>query len=161
MAAVVPASRASWVILRAAAGPTVIVGVLAIVLAGVLRGWGGVLAAVLGTVVVLAFFAIGQYVLGIILERNPESAMTAALVLYLVKVVLLFALIAVFQGSPSFDSRTFALTILACTLTWTCAEVWALGRTRMLVVEPGSGPGTAPPDHARSAAPPASIDGDA
>ncbi len=141
VAAVVPASRATRVILRAAAGPTVIVGVLAMALAGVLRGWSGVLAAALGAVVVLAFFAVGQYVLGVILERNPESAMTAALVLYLVKVVVLFALIAVVRGAPGFDSRAFALTILACTLTWTCAEVWALGRTRMLVVEPGSGPG--------------------
>lgn len=137
-----------------------IVGILAVVLAGVLRGWSGVLAAALGAVVVLAFFAVGQYVLGVILERNPESAMTAALVLYLGKVVLLFALIAVFRGFPAFDSRTFALTILACTLTWTFAEVWALGKTRMLVVEPGSGPGRQPTQEDRTTVPPLSSDGD-
>lgn len=137
-------------ILRAAAGPTVIVGVVAVVVAGALRGGSGALAAVLGALVVLGFFAVGQYVLGVILERSPESAMTAALGLYLVKVMLLFALIAVFRGFAGFDSRAFALTILACTLTWTCAEVWALGRTKMLVVEPGSGPGR-PSDDERAA----------
>ncbi len=132
-------------ILRAAAGPTVIVGVLAVVLGAVLKGGPGALGAAIGMVVVLVFFSVGQYVLGIILDNNPQAAMSAALTLYLVKIGVLFALIAVLKDATVFDPRVFGLTVLACTIAWTCAEVWALGRTKMLVVEPGSGPGQGSP----------------
>ncbi len=139
-APVVPASQANRVILRAAAGPTVLVGVLVVVIAALVRGGAGALGAAIGAVVVLAFFSVGQYVLGVILERNPQTAMSAALVLYLVKVGVLIALIAVLKDVTVFDAQVFGLSVLACTLTWTVAEVWAVGKTRMLVVEPGSGP---------------------
>jgi ATP synthase protein I len=138
---VVPASRSSLVILRAAAGPTVIVGVLATVLGAVFRGGPGALGAALGAIVVLVFFSVGQYVLGVILDNNPQTALSAALTLYLVKIGVLFALIAMLKDATVFDPKVFGLSVLACTIAWTCAEVWALGKTKMLVVEPGSGPG--------------------
>lgn len=129
------------VLLRAAAGPTVLVGVLAIVLGAVLRGGVGALGALLGVLLVLAFFAVGQYALGVILANNPQAALTGALALYLVQVGVLFGLIALLKDATVIDPKVFALTVVACTLTWTCAEVWTVGRTNMLVVEPGTGPG--------------------
>ncbi len=67
------ATQATSVVLRAAAIPTVIVGLVAIGLAWALRGSSGAVAAGLALLIVVAFFATGQYVLGRILSSNPES----------------------------------------------------------------------------------------
>jgi len=136
-----PASRASVVVLRAAAGPTVLVGIVAIALGAWQQGGAGALGAAIGLVVVVVFFSVGQYGLGVILDRNPDMALSAALVLYLVKIGVLFGFIAAFKDTTVFDPKVFGLTVLACTLVWTAAEVWAMGKTKMLVIEPGSGPG--------------------
>jgi ATP synthase protein I len=143
---IVPASRATLIVLRAAAVPTLLVGLLAVLIGALVVGGAGALGAAIGTVVVLVFFAVGQYALGIVLATNPQAAMSAALVLYLVKIGILFGMIAVFQDTTAFDPKVFGLTVLACTLTWTAAEVWAVGKTKMLVIEPGSGPGVSVSD---------------
>ena len=140
-APIVPASKASLVILRAAALPTLLAGVIATVIGAITRGTPGAWGAIIGTLVVLLFFSVGQYALGVILDNNPQMALSAALALYLVKVGVLFGFIIAFKNTTLFDPKVFGMTVLACTLVWTIAEVWALGRTRMLVVEPGTGPG--------------------
>lgn len=142
---VVAAKDATRVVVRAAAGPTVIAGILAIVVAAIVRGGPGALGAAIGAVVVVVFFAAGQIALGELLSRNPELAMPAALALYLVKIGILFVLIILLQGVTAFDAQVFGITILVCTVVWTVAETWALGKTKMLVVEPGTGPGVPPP----------------
>jgi ATP synthase protein I len=87
------------------------------------------------------FFTIGQFVLGRVLRTNPQMAMTVAMTVYLVKIGVLFVFILLFAGTTAFDNRVFALTIVICTLTWTLVEVWVFARTKVLTIEPGSGPG--------------------
>ena len=128
-------------VLRGAIPATLVVGAVGTGIGAVVSGGLGVLGGVLGTVIVVAFFSLGQGVLGYVLRTNPQMAMSVALGVYLVKIGLLFIFLLIFQGTTAFDTRVFAGTIVACTLAWTAAEVWVFTRTKVLTIEPGSGPG--------------------
>lgn len=123
-------------ILRAAAIPTVVVGVLAVVLYGALDGAEAAIGAAVGLLVVLAFFGIGLVVLGRILQKHPSLIMTAALALYLGQILVLFVFMAIFKDTTLFDGKAFGITVVLCTVAWLITQVWAMGRTKMLYVEP-------------------------
>lgn len=112
------------------------VGILAIVIAAALRGWSGALGAIVATVLVLAFFSVGQVVLGAVLRSNPQMAMTVALMTYLIKIGVLFVFIILFAETSLFDTKVFAATVVACTIAWTVAEVWVFAVTKVLYVDP-------------------------
>ncbi len=132
------ASSIDGLILRRAGALALIVGTAATVVAGLLTGTKGALGAIAATVLVLAFFSIGQVVLGNVLRNNPQMAMTVALTIYLVKIGVLFVFIILFAGTTLFDTKVFAATVVACTIAWTIAEVWVFSRTKVLYVDPGS-----------------------
>ena len=114
--------------------------------AGSSKGSQGLIGALLGAGIVVIFFTIGQVVLNRVIKTNPTMAMTVAMTMYLVKIAVLFGLLLVFKDTTAFDTKVFALSVLACTLTWTIAEVWAFGTSKVLYVEPGSGPDYVPSD---------------
>jgi ATP synthase protein I len=130
--------QASRVALRRTVVPTVVVGVLAIVVSTVAAGGLGALGATLGFVITLVFFAGGQYVVDKVLRTSPETALGTALLVYVVQILVLFALIALLQDATWLNVKAFAGTIMACTLTWLGASVWAWNRTKVLYVEPAS-----------------------
>lgn len=132
------------IIIRAAV-PTAIVGVIVTIASFVSKGTQGLLGAAIGAAIVVVFFTIGQVVLNRVIKTNPTMAMTVAMTMYLVKIAVLFGLLLVFKDTTAFDTKVFALSVLACTLTWTIAEVWAFGTAKVLYVEPGSGPDIIPP----------------
>lgn len=128
--------QATRAVLRASVGATAVVGVLAVVVAYLARGGNGALAATLGASIVVLFFASGQYVLGRILSSNPELVLSAGLLLYLTQIAVLFVLIALLQDATWLDPKVFAITVVACTLTFTGVAVLATQRTKVLYVEP-------------------------
>ena len=132
-------SQATRAVLRAAVIPTLVVGVVAVIAATVLRGPAGAAAAVLALVIVLGFFASGQYVLGRILTSNPQLVLSGGLLLYLTQVLVLFGLIALLRDASWLDSRVFAAVVVVLTLVWTTAAVLATMRTKVLYVEPSTG----------------------
>ena len=117
---------------------TVAVGIVAAVIGALVASDPGkaLLGAAIGTVIVVAFFTVGQVVVGAVLRTAPQMAMSVALMVYLVKIGILFIFIILFQGTTAFDTKVFALTIVACTLAWTVAEVWIFARTKVLYVDP-------------------------
>lgn len=123
-------------ILRTAGIATAALGLLITVIGTVLAGSQGLIGGLFGTVVVLVFFSIGQFVLGAVLRSNPQMAMTVAMMMYLVKIGVLLVLIILFAETTLFDTKVFALTVVLCTLMWTGAEVWVFARTKVLYVEP-------------------------
>lgn len=129
------AARAS---LRLTVLPTVVVGVLAIVVSTIAAGSLGALGATLGFAITIVFFAGGQYVVDKVLRKSPETAMGTALLVYMTQIVVLFVLIAVLKDATWLNVKAFAGTIMACTLTWLGASVWAWNRTKVLYVEPVS-----------------------
>ncbi|TEX50982.1 MAG: hypothetical protein B7C55_07955 [Actinomycetales bacterium mxb001] len=126
-------------VLRVAIPVTVAVGIVAGLIGALVAADAGkaVLGAAIGIVIVVAFFTVGQVVVGAVLKSAPQMAMSVALMVYLLKIGVLFIFIILFQGTTAFDTKVFALTIVACTLAWTAAEVWIFARTRVLYVDPG------------------------
>ena len=124
-------------VLRRAGVATLIVGIIGTVIGTILQGSKGLIAGVLGTILVLVFFSVGQLVLGAVLKNNPQNAMMVAMTLYLVKIAVLLGLLLVLQDATFFAPKVFAAVIVACTLAWTFVEVWVFSRTKVLYVEPG------------------------
>lgn len=121
------------------------VGVVATVISTITEGGQGLVGAVLATAIVVIFFSAGQLVLGRVIAANPQMALTAALMIYLIKIGILLALLILLSGATFFDPKAFGLTIVACTIAWTCMELWVYSTAKVLYVQPGSGPGPAAP----------------
>jgi ATP synthase protein I len=132
-------------ILRAAL-PTFIVGALATITGFISSGIEGLIAGVFGTFLVVIFFAAGQLALDKVIRTNPGLATSMALLLYLIKIAILFVLLLLFQDTQAFDTKVFAATIVSCTVVWLVAETWAFATAKVLYVEPGSGPDVRPVD---------------
>jgi ATP synthase protein I len=137
-------SSSSLQLIRKAAIPTIIAAILAVAVGGAVRGSAGAIGALIGGLIVVIFFTIGQVVLNSVIKNNPSMAMSVAMLMYLVKVAVLFALMLAFKHTSAFDTKVFASTILLCTLVWTAAEMWAFSTGKVLYVEPGSGPEIVP-----------------
>ena len=125
-------------VLRRAGLGTAVAGVIVVVISGIVAGSSGAVGAILGTILVIVFFSVGQFVLGAVLKSNPQMALTMALTLYLVKVGVLLLIIILFAETTLFNTKTFAAAILTGTLVWTVVEVWIFGTSKVLYVEPES-----------------------
>ena len=108
------------------------------VIGAIVKGGNGALGAALGGAVAVLFFAGGQWAIDKVLAGNPEVALMGALVVYVVQILVLFVLIALLKDATWLDGRVFGATIMACTVTWLGASVWAWSRTKVLYVEPVS-----------------------
>jgi ATP synthase protein I len=122
--------------LRRAAVATLAVGVIATIIGTVVAGSKGLIAGVLGTVIVIVFFTAGQALLSRVLKNHPESALMVAMGIYLGKIAVLLVLLLVLQDATFFAPKVFAATIVAGTLAWTFVELWAYSHTQVLYVEP-------------------------
>lgn len=125
--------------LRSLMVPTGVVGAVATTIGAVTRGSDGLIGAALATVTVIGFFTMSHVVLTRVLAKSPELGMSAALALYLFKVIVLFGLLALFKKATVFDGRVFGFSVLAATLAWTFAEVRTHARQRVLYVQPEAG----------------------
>ena len=121
-----------------------ITGIVITVLAYIFAGGQGLVAGIIGTLVVVGFFGGGQDAGTRVLRNDPAIAMNTALLVYLIQMAVMFGLILVLQDATFFNPKAFALTIVGCALVWTIAMVLTLTRTKVLYVEPGSGPGQMP-----------------
>ncbi len=122
--------------LRTAGFLTGMFGIAAVILGAVFAGSEGFIGALFGAVLVIVFFSIGQIVIAGVMKNAPEMAMTAALLTYLVKIGVLFVIIILFADTTAFNTKVFALTVVACTIAWTVAEVWVYGKSKVLYVDP-------------------------
>lgn len=127
-------------IVRGAALPTAAIGVVISAVVWATMGSSAGIGALLGTVIVVVFFMIGQLVLGGVLKHNPQMGLTVAMTLYIFKIGVLLGLLLLLQDTAAFNTKTFAMTILACTLTGTACEVVIFARTKVLYVEPDNVP---------------------
>ncbi len=122
--------------LRAAGFLTGMFGIAAVILGAVFAGSEGFIGALFGAVLVIVFFSVGQIVIAGVMKNAPEMAMTVALLTYLVKIGVLFVIIILFADTTAFNTKVFALTVVACTIAWTVAEVWVYGKSKVLYVDP-------------------------
>jgi ATP synthase protein I len=123
-------------ILRGAAIPTALAGVVAALISLLVAGPKGALGAVIGLVVVVVFFSISVFVVNWAAKISPQTMMAAALLSYAVKLVATFALIAALNGVTVWNPRAFAWTVIALVLVWILSEALVTVRSRTPYVEP-------------------------
>lgn len=123
-------------VLRRAAWVTIAVGLVCTIVGTIMFGSKGLLAGVLGTVIAVGFFAVGQYVVARVLRNSPETAFMTALAVYMGQILVLFVLLLVLKDATFFAPKVFAATIVACALAWILSSAAMTWHTKVLYVDP-------------------------
>ncbi|MFI7451771.1 hypothetical protein ACIBQX_30040 [Nonomuraea sp. NPDC049714] len=123
-------------VLKSAAIPTLAVGVVAVVVALLAAGGRGALGAVIGTLLVAVFFSISVVAVSYAARVSPQMMAIAAMVSYLVKVIVIMVMLVTFGDTTLWNPQVFAWSVVVCTIVWTAFEVRAFIKTKMLYVDP-------------------------
>jgi ATP synthase protein I len=118
--------------------PTAAAGVIATAVSGAVAGGKGAIGAAAGTLVVIAFMAVGMLVLQRTAKSYPSLFQMMGLVLYTVQILLLAIVLALFKNTSLFNTRAFAFSLLAAALVWIAAQARSYMKTKILYVEPES-----------------------
>ncbi|MGW4027893.1 hypothetical protein ACWEFL_01015 [Streptomyces sp. NPDC004838] len=124
--------------------PTAAAGVVAVAVGAGFAGGKGALGATVGTLVVILFMGIGLVVLQRTAKSLPHLFQAMGLMLYTAQLLLLFIFMAAFKDTTLFDSKVFALSLLATTLVWVAAQARAYMKAKILYVDPESAKGDEP-----------------
>ncbi len=130
------ASAAPAAMLRGGALPTLVVGAAVAVAAAVAAGYAGLVGAVVGTALVVAFFGSGLLIARATARSSPAGVFVAATSTYVIKITFLALFLVVFRGTTLFDRRWLAAAALAGAGSWLAGEVRAFTRLRIPSVEP-------------------------
>jgi len=133
------AAPAAGGMLRAAVLPTLGVGAVLVAGSAVLAGGRGALGAAVGTALVVAFFGVDFAGLRWASARFPDAPMQLAVLGYVLKVVGLGVLLAVFRGTPAIAPVPFAVSTFACAAVWLAAHITLVARLGA-APRPGSAP---------------------
>jgi ATP synthase protein I len=123
-------------VLRRSVLSTAVAAVILVAVSSGLGGVKGLVGAVLAVALVAAFFGTSVLVVSWAGRRSQQAAMIAAIVTYLLKVVVLLFLVARFSGTTAFSGKLFGLTAIVCILVWTGAQAVASMRLKVPYVEP-------------------------
>lgn len=139
---------------RAALALTLVPAAVAAGLAAVTTGGAGAAGVLVGTAVVLGFFALGAVVIGAVARVAPAASLLVALLTYTLQVVLVAAVFAGLQRSgalgSSVDARWLAGTVVVGTFCWVAGLVLASLRERVPAFDvPPPGPVDETPDDTR------------
>jgi ATP synthase protein I len=111
--------------------PTAVAGALLVALGAVLHGAKGAFGGLIGVAVVTVFFALSLLAVNRAAKISPSAMYAAGMGTYLVKIVLLMVMVALFNGITAFDTHWFGLTALLCILVWSAGQVVTFVRTRV------------------------------
>lgn len=128
-------------ILRGAAIPTGLAGIVAIAVGLLAAGGKGALGSAIGVALVLVFFTLGMLVVSYVTRLSQQLVMAAGLFGYLVKLIAVFALVVSLNHVTVWNAHAFGWTVLSLTIVWLAAEVNATMNARSPYVEPGNTPG--------------------
>ncbi|HEY5249028.1 MAG TPA: hypothetical protein VIJ15_11345, partial [Dermatophilaceae bacterium] len=115
----------------------------------VTRQLRGGLAALLGVVVAVVFFAGGLYAMKKLTNANPLTLLAGALAVFFGQVIFLGFVILAFRGAGWLDGDAFGLSVLAVSVVWQVSQVVVFMRLRkpvydepVLIGSPGPDRGT-------------------
>jgi ATP synthase protein I len=124
------------IIVRRSAAVTAATAAVMVAVSAAVAGGKGVLGALLGTALVVVFFAISVVAVSAAARVSPQAMMITAIGTYVLKILVLVLLLSRYSSTTAFSPRMFGLTALACILAWTFSQVaWSL-RLRVPYVEP-------------------------
>jgi hypothetical protein len=113
-------------LLRGALIPSLVVGVIAIIISTITQGNPGFMGALLAQLVVVMYFAVHIGVSKISRNLDPMSTMALALFSYFAKFILLGAFLYVLTrmtSRESIDRGAFGITAITLTFTWLGGEI--------------------------------------
>ncbi|MGH3507223.1 MAG: hypothetical protein ACRDO2_08485 [Nocardioidaceae bacterium] len=117
---------------------SLVAGLASIVVAGIVEGVAGLYGALVGTGLVILFFALGHVVLTRVRSVEPAMFFLIAMLTYVLQVVCLLAVFGSFASWSSGVSATaLGLTIVVCTLAWTTGLVVSSRRQRIPLFDLG------------------------
>jgi len=129
--------------LRGALLPSVLAGLLTVVVLVAVRGGDALAGALIGLVVSIGFFASGMFLLSrLVRDASPHAFFAVAMAVYLGQVIVLLLVIMAFKDADWVDGVALGLVALVVTLVWQVFAMIALRRARIpLYDEPSDGPG--------------------
>lgn len=119
-----------WTPTRLAPAVTLAAGLACAVVAGTADGRRGWVSALLGTAVVALFFASGALPLLLVRGQEERAALGLGILLlnYSTRLALTVLLLRAAARASLVDVRALGLTVIACTLAWSAAQVALLLR---------------------------------
>ncbi len=117
-------------------GVLVIIAVPGLVAAGFARGVAGIVAVALGLCLVGFFFTVSKVAVSVVARRARAMVLPAALGTYLMKIVILGALLVNLEGSSAIDLTAFAWAIFGGVFGWLGAELWVATHIRVPFYDP-------------------------
>lgn len=123
-------------IVRRAGALTAVAAAIMVAVSAALVGVKGLVGALIGVAIVAVFFGISVLVVGRAARKSPQAMMVAALVTYLVKIVLLAVVVSSLNGTTAFSTKTLGFTAIGCILVWSATQVITTIKLKMLYVEP-------------------------
>lgn len=127
-------------LLRGAAIPTIVVGVIALITSTWLKGSAGFIGALLAQFVVVIFFATNIGAARLTRDLDPVMTMAIAMFSYMAKVLALGVflwLITTFVSAETCDRKAFALSAVAATFAWLGGEIRAYLALKLHLQLPG------------------------
>jgi ATP synthase protein I len=123
-------------IVRRAGALTAVAAAIMVALSAALVGVKGLIGALIGVAIVTVFFGISVLVVGRAARVSPQAMMVAALVTYLVKIVLLAVVVSSLNGTTAFSTRTLGFVAIGCILVWSATQIVTTMKLKVLYVEP-------------------------
>ena len=117
--------------LRGGLYPAVVLGVLAVVVAGVVAGGTGVVAAAIGAAMAVVVCALGPLVMRWTARTEPLLVMGIAMISFVSKIGILAILFLVFDRLGIVDTRVLALALGATAIAFIAGETVAFARARI------------------------------
>ena len=140
------AERPPWDVsfLRVGALFTAGAAIVGALVTGLLAGWAHAVAVLVGALIVTAFFTVSGLVVAWAGRIDDSFTLPAALGMFFVKGLVLFAILSRLPEHGWLDRRTLAFAVVAGALLWSGIQlrwVW----TRQLYYVPPPAPPTVPP----------------
>ena len=123
-------------IVRRAGALTAVAAAIMVAVSAALVGTKGLIGALIGVALVTVFFGISVLVVGRAARVSPQAMMVAAMVTYVVKIVLLAVVVSSLNGTTAFSTRTLGFVAIGCILVWSATQVITTMKLKMLYVEP-------------------------
>ena len=142
-----PRVDAGWDLsfLRVGALVTGAVALVTALVTGLLAGWEDALGVVLGAVIVTAFFVVSGVVIAWAGRIDDTFTLPAALGMFFVKAVVLFAVLNALPEEGWLDRRTLAWAVVAGALLWSAVQLRWVWTRQLYYVSPPTPPTVARP----------------
>jgi hypothetical protein len=137
-----PRADAPWDLsfLRTGVLVTAAVAAVAAVVTGLLAGWADAVGVLTGAVVVTAFFSISSLAVAWAGRINDSFTLPAALGIFLVKAMVLFACLSALPENGWLDRRTLAFSVVAGALLWSAIQLRWVWTRQLYYVQPPAPP---------------------